>query len=104
MTELKKRAQEAVCYLSCWDRLRSRRDCAVIRDALNEIEPLAERDKALADLWAEFGDIPMDPETEQMEEEFLGFPAGTHREEIWHWFDERHSKGVAFLMYGGEPG
>lgn len=30
----------------------------------------------------------------------MDFPAGTHREDIWHWFDERHSKGVTYLMYG----
>lgn len=30
------------------------------------------------------------------------FPAGTEREEIWHWFDERHPKGVAYLLYGEE--
>ena len=41
----------------------------------------------------------MNPETERMEEDFLCFPIGTHREEIWHWFDERHSKGVYYLLY-----
>lgn len=61
---------------------------------------LRERDKELERLWAEIEDVPMDPETERMEEPVLSFPAGTHREEIWHWFDERHSKGVAYLLYG----
>lgn len=51
-------------------------------------------------LWKAFEDIPMNPETEEIEAEFLGFPAGTHREEIWHWFDKKHSKGVAYLLYG----
>lgn len=63
------------------------------------IETLKERDKKLERLWEEFADVPMDPETECMEEPFVGFPAGTHREDIWHWFDERHSKGVAHLLY-----
>ena len=31
----------------------------------------------------------------------MGWGPGIHREEIWHWFDERHSKGVAYLLYGG---
>ena len=70
-----------------------------IRDGLDEIKPLVERDKELEKLWSKFGDVPMNPETECMDEEFLGFPVGTHREDIWHWFDERHSKGVAYLMY-----
>jgi len=60
------------------------------------------RDAELESLWEAFGDAPMNPETECMEAEFIGFPAGTHREEIWEWFDERHSKGVAFLMNGKE--
>lgn len=72
-----------------------------IRDGLEEIDTLAERDVALKELWDAFGDVPMNPETECMEAPFLGFPAGTHREDIWRWFDERHSKGVAYLMYGG---
>ena len=66
-----------------------------------EMPLLSSRDKELEELWAEFADTAMDPETECMDEPFLGFPAGTHREDIWHWFDERHSKGVAYLLYGG---
>ena len=30
----------------------------------------------------------------------MGWGVGIHREEIWHWFDVRHSKGVAYLLYG----
>lgn len=68
---------------------------------LDEIETLAERDAKLEQLWNEFSDVPMNPETECMEEQFLAFPVGTHREVIWHWFDKRYSKGVAHLLYGG---
>lgn len=57
-------------------------------------------DEQLEEFWSRFGDVPMDPETERMEDDFLSFPQGTHREEIWHWFDKRHSRGVAFLLYG----
>lgn len=56
-------------------------------------------DEQLEFFWDQFADIPMDPETERMEEDFLCFPIGTHREEIWHWFDKRHSKGVYYLLY-----
>lgn len=62
------------------------------------IKTIEEQDKILEELWADFGDIPMDPDTECMEEEFLGFPAGTHREDVWRWFDARYSKGVANLL------
>jgi len=51
-------------------------------------------------LWTEFGDIPMDLETECIEQSWHGFPAGTHREEIWHWFEETFQISVAeALMY-----
>ena len=58
-----------------------------------------ERDALLEELWKRFGDVPMDPSTETMEAPFLDFPAGTSRVDIWRWFDERHSKGVAYLLY-----
>lgn len=60
----------------------------------------ADYDKLVESLWKLFEDIPMNPETECMEESFMGWPAGTHREEIWHWFDAHHSKGVHYLLYG----
>ena len=47
------------------------------------------------ELWMEFGEIPMDAETECIEEEWHGFSAGTHREEIWHWFEETFNVSVA---------
>lgn len=70
--------------------------------ALN-MDTLQTRDAKLEQLWGEFADVPMNPGTEEMEEPFLHFPVGTNREEIWHWFDERHSKGVVYLLYGTEP-
>lgn len=66
------------------------------------IPTLKERDKRLERLWAEFGDVPMNPETEEIEAPFLCFPAGTNREEVWEWFDERYSRGVAKLLLVGE--
>ena len=53
-------------------------------------------------LWSQFADVPINPVTECIEQPFLDFPAGTHREEVWKWFGERLSKGVAYLMYGGK--
>jgi len=62
--------------------------------------PLDERDRELEELWGELADVPMNPETECMEEPFLHFPAGTNREDIWKWFDCRYTGGVAALLYG----
>ena len=72
----------------------------VIRDGITDIELLRDRDERLEEMWAQFADIPMDPETECIEAPFMGWGPGVHREEIWHWFDKRHSKGVAYLLYG----
>lgn len=79
-------------------------DYCTVMDGLQDIETLRDRDEELEELWAQFGDIPMNPETECIEEKFMGWEPGTHREEIWRWFDERHSKNVHFLLYGEEVG
>lgn len=74
-------------------------DYFAVHDGLSEIEPLRDRDEVLEELWEQFGDIPMNPETECIEAPFMGWGVGIHREEIWHWFDARHSKGIAYLLY-----
>ena len=56
-------------------------------------------DEKLEYLWEKFGGIPIDDD-ENILEDFLGFDLGTHREDVWRWFDEHHSKGVAYLMHG----
>ena len=52
------------------------------------------------ELWGEFGDVPMNPETECIDSDWRGFPTGTHREDIWHWFEETFGVSVHKLMYG----
>jgi hypothetical protein len=63
---------------------------------------LEERDALLEKMWAELEDVPFDPDTETIGGSYLHFPAGTDRETIWHWFDERHSKGIVYLLYGDD--
>lgn len=46
-------------------------------------------------LWTQFGDVPMDPETENLEEDWLMFQKGTNREAIWEWFEETFDISVA---------
>lgn len=75
-------------------------DYCTVMDGLQDIETLRDRDEELGEMWASFADVPMNSETECIEEKFMGWEPGTNREEIWHWFDERHSKGVAYLLYG----
>ena len=69
----------------------------VVGNVMNE---LALDDKKLEFLWEEFGDVLIDDD-ECILDDFLGFECGTHREAVWHWFDERYSGGVAKLMFGG---
>lgn len=98
MTVLKSKAFDFVYDLYNKDVLSSS-EYKIIHDGLDEIETLQDRDKELEELWAQFADIPMNPESECIEEPFLSWGAGVHRELIWHWFDQRHSKGVAYLLY-----
>ena len=67
-------------------------------DALMELGDGDYSDGELEVLWDIFGDIPMNPETECLDDDFLHFPRGTSREDIWHWFDEHYSRGVAALF------
>lgn len=63
-------------------------------DYSEEIEKYT--NKCLArELWNRFGDVPMNPETEEIECYWNGFDEGTHREEIWHWFEETFRVSVA---------
>ena len=47
------------------------------------------------ELWEDFGDVPMNPSTECIEDFWGKFRPGTHREEIWHWFEETFHVSVA---------
>lgn len=65
----------------------------------NAIKTIQLDDKKLEYLWEKFGDVLVDDD-ECILDDFLGFECGTHREEVWHWFDERYSGGVYGLMFG----
>lgn len=56
-------------------------------------------DAELEKLWVLFGNVPVN-DNDEILEEFLGFPEGTDRIEIWNWFDEQYPKGVAYLVNG----
>lgn len=98
MNEIKRQAIETMNELH---RTIPYNDYCTVISGLQDIETLQDRDEELEDLWRQFGDVPINPETEKTEEAFMEWPAGTEREEAWHWFDQRYSKGVAYLLYGG---
>ena len=68
-----------------------------LRGVIVSMERKAIIDEALEKMWDELEDVPVD-ENECIDIDWHGWSKGTHREEIWHWFDERHSKGVGWLM------
>lgn len=52
--------------------------------------------KALAKkLWEKFEDVPVNPDTEEIEIPWFGFLPGTYREDIWHWFEDQFFISVA---------
>lgn len=77
----------------------------MVREAIAEVVDIVKKKKNslssntsmnfIRNLWEEFGNIPMDPETENLEEGWLLFPKGTHRETIWDWFEEKFDISVA---------
>lgn len=61
-------------------------------------------DKNVEKWWEELADVPFDEQGQEddmvLAEDWGEFAKGTKREDIWHWFDKHHSRGVAFLLYG----
>lgn len=96
----KKKAAIDICNELHRENKISHPDYLTVMDAICEFDTLNERDEELEALWEQLADVPVDPDTEKLEAPYLHFPAGTDREDVWHYFDERHSKGVAYLLYG----
>lgn len=59
-------------------------------------------DSSVKLLWKEFGNVPMDSETECMEENWHGFASGTHRKDIWCWFENTFDVNVTVELMGME--
>lgn len=59
-------------------------------------------DELLEKLWIELEDIPFKEieGVEYLDDNYIDFEVGeTTKEDIWHWFDDRHSKGIHYLLY-----
>lgn len=64
---------------------------------------LPSSDDTIQKLWDALTDIPLDEDDNGdliwgQDFHIWKKGEGITREEIWHWFDENHSKGVAWLM------
>ena len=86
-----------------FDEAPSKVDIGLLEDAADAADndkgfPCAYRLLTLADYywwWDKLGDIPVSAGTDNVEADtiekpFLHFPVGTHREEIWRWFETQH--------------
>lgn len=70
----------------------------VIQNADAEIEmEFTTQDELVEAMWETLIDVNID-EDECTEQNWFVFPIGTYKEDIWHWFDEHHSKGVGWLI------
>lgn len=70
----------------------------VISNCHSEIEmEFTTQDELVEAMWETLIDVNID-EDECIEQNWFVFPIGTYKEEIWHWFDEHHSKGIAWLI------
>lgn len=53
-------------------------------------------DTDIEKVWIMLADVPIN-KYDEIERDFLYWEAGTDRQEIWGWFDKKHSKGIGFL-------
>lgn len=56
-------------------------------------------------LWDGMTDIPFDEDEDgdlYISRDYGPFHKGESREHIWHWFNEKHSKGIHYLLYERE--
>lgn len=54
-------------------------------------------DKELEIKWKEFTDVYIN-DNDEIDEDWWIFEKGTDKYYIWDYFDEKHSKGVAYLL------
>ena len=77
-------------------------DSKLNKESFDESEyEIAHDDRTLEWLWDDLEDVLFDEDPDGrliLAEDWEGFRKGTEREEIWHWFDKEHSKGIAYLL------
>lgn len=68
-------------------------DVAVVEDASML------KESSFEGLSIEEGGILLNEDGPYIDEDFHIWKRGTLRDDIWHWFDDRYSKGLAGLMF-----
>jgi len=59
---------------------------------------LFENQEFIKGLWIGLEDIPMNPETEELESDYAVFKIGTVKNDIWGWFNKHFKKGINYLI------
>lgn len=67
---------------------------------VSDIKDYRELDSFLEVLWSEFANVPVDEDGDTIDESFYIWSKGDDECDIWHWFDDRHSKGLAGGIMG----
>lgn len=65
----------------------------ITRDEHFHISLSEVKDEVIDTLWEELGNVPVN-EDDEIDVKFLQFDAGTHREDIWHWFENTFNISV----------
>ena len=77
----------------------------ILRKEIEEENILSSKeysDSELENIWDELTDVPFDEDDDGeliLSMDWRQFSKGTSRTAIWAFFDEKHSKGVAWLLY-----
>jgi uncharacterized phage-associated protein len=97
----------SLAHSFAWKRARTS-EAPGISDAALKVDVVKEMsekgmfyDDYYEDLWDELGAEPVDEDKDGrllLADDWYIFPKGTDTLTIWHWFDEKHSKGVGWLM------
>jgi len=69
----------------------------------SSISPFRYKGYTAETLWDMLKDIPVDDD-ENIEVQFLHFPPGTDREDIWHWFEDTFDISINNLMFKKNTG
>lgn len=67
---------------------------------VSDIKDYREVDMFLEVLWSEFSNIPVNEDDDTIEEPFYIWSEGTEKMDVWHWFDDKYSNGLAEGLMG----
>lgn len=74
----------------------------LIQERIENLKSPKEVDNFLSALWEEFANVPVDEDSDNIEDSFYIWKIGTGKLDIWHWFDDNHSLGLAVGLMGLE--